>query len=856
MHGYGPVLCMTCLRQVIVVTLPTGPLMVLAVRMFTSWSLTPLEPVLNLLTLDPPTPTPGLLVHFPDYRPHVAILTPYRAQLSVLRSTLQASLRRARLREDVTSILERIDIVTVDSYQGREADVVIFSTVRAGGTSSLGFLTDVRRMNVALTRARRCLWIVGHAETLASSPPWLMLLRHVATQKSLVSVRPPVSSLLKLPPDSMEPYRISEAALDRMLEGGSSGNGGHRSRSAAPAATAATAAAAAAAAAGPVKEPMATAEFSRSKRTCNPISLVQVSEPIPLSAPVMTGGAVPGPGPGPAVAAGRPRFGVSRLVPVNKDHSSVPHHSDKLRFGSGHVGGSLVQQQGELRSATLHSRCAPPEAATAESNMEEVRAGSSGNCSGSGSGSGSGRGVGKRRAEGSAEQTSGGADAPPDGPRKYFAMEDINGAPVRTDIAMTSGAGRRQDAIGGATETDPNGSGAARARNQSTAAAGGDPLRGSAAPILQRPPSLARSTDARHVDVHSTIGVRALGGNTSANPDSDLHVHARMEFANPPPALATATKTTAGRAGPDAVPRSGRPAPEHPLQPTPSGECAVAVRACSIAAKGVQHIRFPPRTSATNRASAAAPEPEAAPLQPPPPTYPPPSLPPPLPSSPPPLPPPPLPSSSQISSLPPLPSSPPPSPSPPPPPPPRSCSLQTASSPPNRLTAPGATGLPPVSRPENQFSGGDRGADCARRQSTTHSYSTERVGQNEGRRQPQPLPGTARRHEQDTKVRDSRDQERNRPLDGGGDRDRSASRADVQGWTRDHDVARGREKSRRSHDRSDEPRDHGSDRNREHNKIRYGEQERVRPPDTRRVHEQERHKRSKRDHDRDRSSSR
>lgn len=55
--------------------------------------------------------------------------------------------------------------------QGREADVVIFSCVRAksraeGDSPGVGFLADVRRMNVALTRARRALWIVGHSDTL------------------------------------------------------------------------------------------------------------------------------------------------------------------------------------------------------------------------------------------------------------------------------------------------------------------------------------------------------------------------------------------------------------------------------------------------------------------------------------------------------------------------------------------------------------------------------------------------------------------------------------------------------------------------------------------------------------------
>ena len=51
--------------------------------------------------------------------------------------------------------------------QGKEADVVIFSCVRAHDRAAgVGFLSDVRRMNVGLTRARRSLWILGHSSTL------------------------------------------------------------------------------------------------------------------------------------------------------------------------------------------------------------------------------------------------------------------------------------------------------------------------------------------------------------------------------------------------------------------------------------------------------------------------------------------------------------------------------------------------------------------------------------------------------------------------------------------------------------------------------------------------------------------
>lgn len=85
--------------------------------------------------------------------------------------------------------------------QGREADVIIFTAVRARAPAStgpgssngsgVGFLADVRRMNVALTRARRCLWVVGHVPTLASCPPWRAFLLHAAAQQAVFSVAAP-----------------------------------------------------------------------------------------------------------------------------------------------------------------------------------------------------------------------------------------------------------------------------------------------------------------------------------------------------------------------------------------------------------------------------------------------------------------------------------------------------------------------------------------------------------------------------------------------------------------------------------------------------------------------------------------
>ena len=88
-----------------------------------------------------------------------------------------------------------VEVNTVDGFQGREKDIIIASTVRAS-EGSIGFLADIRRMNVMLTRARTNMWIVGHRATLAKDPssPWAQLVQHIDNKKKIVKVTHPIQS--------------------------------------------------------------------------------------------------------------------------------------------------------------------------------------------------------------------------------------------------------------------------------------------------------------------------------------------------------------------------------------------------------------------------------------------------------------------------------------------------------------------------------------------------------------------------------------------------------------------------------------------------------------------------------------
>ncbi|HJL32779.1 MAG TPA: C-terminal helicase domain-containing protein, partial [Polyangiaceae bacterium LLY-WYZ-15_(1-7)] len=86
----------------------------------------------------------------------VAVITPYAAEARLLRRAL------ADLRE------QGLEVGTVDGFQGREKEAIVVDLVRSNADGRLGFLEDVRRMNVALTRARRFLLVVGDSATLGA----------------------------------------------------------------------------------------------------------------------------------------------------------------------------------------------------------------------------------------------------------------------------------------------------------------------------------------------------------------------------------------------------------------------------------------------------------------------------------------------------------------------------------------------------------------------------------------------------------------------------------------------------------------------------------------------------------------
>lgn len=94
----------------------------------------------------------------------IGVVTPYNGQVQLIKSLIASDAEILSMAGNNPSAT--IEVKSVDGYQGRERDVIIFSAVRSNRRGNLGFLTDWRRLNVALTRARTALLVVGDMDTL------------------------------------------------------------------------------------------------------------------------------------------------------------------------------------------------------------------------------------------------------------------------------------------------------------------------------------------------------------------------------------------------------------------------------------------------------------------------------------------------------------------------------------------------------------------------------------------------------------------------------------------------------------------------------------------------------------------
>lgn len=104
----------------------------------------------------------------------IGVIAPYRAQINCLKDAIEEN-------EQLHGLLQQrlLSVGTVDSFQGQERDIIAISLTRSNHLGDIGFLSDIRRMNVGMTRARRKLLLVGDSSTLGVHPFFKELLAFV-----------------------------------------------------------------------------------------------------------------------------------------------------------------------------------------------------------------------------------------------------------------------------------------------------------------------------------------------------------------------------------------------------------------------------------------------------------------------------------------------------------------------------------------------------------------------------------------------------------------------------------------------------------------------------------------------------
>lgn len=110
----------------------------------------------------------------------IGVITPYEGQRSYIVNHMQT---HGKLRKE---FYKEVEVASVDAFQGREKDYIILSCVRSNDHQGIGFLSDPRRLNVALTRAKYGLVLLGNPKVLSKHPLWHRLLTHYKEKNVLV----------------------------------------------------------------------------------------------------------------------------------------------------------------------------------------------------------------------------------------------------------------------------------------------------------------------------------------------------------------------------------------------------------------------------------------------------------------------------------------------------------------------------------------------------------------------------------------------------------------------------------------------------------------------------------------------
>ena len=115
-----------------------------------------------------------------DDFPTMAIISPYRNQVHLLQDLVRAA-------PDLREHADKITVNTIDSFQGQERDIVYIGMTRSNADSRIGFLSDTRRMNVAMTRARKKLVVIGDSATLSAIPFYAGFIAYAQQLEAYVS---------------------------------------------------------------------------------------------------------------------------------------------------------------------------------------------------------------------------------------------------------------------------------------------------------------------------------------------------------------------------------------------------------------------------------------------------------------------------------------------------------------------------------------------------------------------------------------------------------------------------------------------------------------------------------------------